>query len=74
MPLTPTEGSETDCNSLKDFIVEEEDDDDDDNTEHVMGENQPQHKELNGSNSLLANYVPHCKIKTNDSSVCTACL
>ncbi|KAM4684369.1 coiled-coil domain-containing protein 82 isoform 1-T3 [Amazona ochrocephala] len=61
LPLTPTEGSETDCNSLKDFIVEEEeDDDDDDDTEHLVGESQPQHKELNGSNSqLLANYVPH---------------
>ncbi|KAM9566902.1 coiled-coil domain-containing protein 82 [Guaruba guarouba] len=59
LPLTPTEGSETDCNSLKDFIVEEEDDDDDD-TEHLTGENQPQRKELNGSNSqLLANYIPH---------------
>ncbi|XP_057255789.1 coiled-coil domain-containing protein 82 isoform X2 [Pezoporus wallicus] len=59
LPLTPTEGSETDCNSLKDFIVEEEEDDDDDDTKHVMGENEPQHKELNGSNSLLANYVPN---------------
>ncbi|KFQ42636.1 Coiled-coil domain-containing protein 82, partial [Nestor notabilis] len=57
LPLTPTEGSETDCDSLKDFIVEEEDDDD---TEHIMGEKQPQHKELNTSNSkLLENYVPH---------------
>ncbi|XP_065534786.1 coiled-coil domain-containing protein 82 [Lathamus discolor] len=56
LPLTPTEGSETDCNSLKDFIVEEEDDDDDDDTEHVTGENEAQHKELN---SLLANYIPH---------------
>ncbi|XP_062495346.1 coiled-coil domain-containing protein 82 isoform X2 [Pezoporus occidentalis] len=59
LPLTPTEGSETDCNSLKDFIVEEEEDDDDDDTKHVMGENEPQHKELNGSNSLLANCVPN---------------
>ncbi|NXC07041.1 CCD82 protein, partial [Orthonyx spaldingii] len=39
LPLTPSEGSETDSDSMKDFIVEEEednnDDDDDDNTEHV---------------------------------------
>ncbi|XP_061230527.1 coiled-coil domain-containing protein 82 isoform X3 [Neopsephotus bourkii] len=59
LPLIPTEGSETDCNSLKDFIVEEEDDDGNDDTEHVMGENKPQNKELTGSNSLLANYVPN---------------
>ncbi|XP_061847621.1 coiled-coil domain-containing protein 82 isoform X2 [Colius striatus] len=58
LPLTPIEGSETDSNSLKDFIVEE--DDDDDNTEHVQNENQPQQKELNASNSeFLAHYVPH---------------
>ncbi|NWS72348.1 CCD82 protein, partial [Crotophaga sulcirostris] len=57
LPLTPTEGSETDSNSLQDFIVEEEEDDDD-NTEHVESENQPQ-QELNMSNSeLLAYYVP----------------
>ncbi|NXY49297.1 CCD82 protein, partial [Ceuthmochares aereus] len=55
-PLTPTEDSETDSDSMKDFIVEEEDDD---NTEHVENENQPQQKELNTSNSeLLAYYVP----------------
>ncbi|KAF1582853.1 Coiled-coil domain-containing protein 82, partial [Eudyptes chrysocome] len=34
LPLTPTEGSETDSDSMKDFIVEEEEDDDD-STEHV---------------------------------------
>ncbi|KAM6213140.1 coiled-coil domain-containing protein 82 isoform 1-T2 [Sarcoramphus papa] len=57
LSLTPTEGSETDSDSMKDFIVEE---DDDDNTEHVKMENQPQQKELNTSNSdLLAYYVPH---------------
>ncbi|XP_069739514.1 coiled-coil domain-containing protein 82 isoform X2 [Phaenicophaeus curvirostris] len=57
-PLTPTEGSETDSDSMKDFIVEEEEDEDD-NTEHVENENQPQQKELNTSNSeLLAYYVP----------------
>ncbi|NXE22150.1 CCD82 protein, partial [Ardeotis kori] len=57
LPLTPREGSETDSDSMKDFIVEE---DDDDNTEHVKSENQPQQKEQNTSNSeLLAYYVPH---------------
>ncbi|NXL09726.1 CCD82 protein, partial [Mesembrinibis cayennensis] len=35
LPLTPTEGSETDSDSMKDFIVEEEEDDDGDNTEHM---------------------------------------
>ncbi|NWU48296.1 CCD82 protein, partial [Dromas ardeola] len=36
LSLTPTEVSETDSDSMKDFIVEEEeDDDDDDNTEHI---------------------------------------
>ncbi|XP_065688248.2 coiled-coil domain-containing protein 82 [Patagioenas fasciata] len=60
LPLTPTESSEADSNSMKDFIVEEEEDDDDDNTEHEISENQPQQKELNTSNSeLLAYYVPH---------------
>ncbi|NXG57514.1 CCD82 protein, partial [Hemiprocne comata] len=34
-PLTPTEDSETDSDSMKDFIVEEEEDDDDGNTEHI---------------------------------------
>ncbi|NXR01982.1 CCD82 protein, partial [Sagittarius serpentarius] len=59
LPLTPTEGSETDSDSMKDFIVEEEEDGDD-NKEHVKSENQPQQKELNTSNSeLLAYYVPH---------------
>ncbi|KFP78844.1 Coiled-coil domain-containing protein 82, partial [Apaloderma vittatum] len=57
LPFTPTESSETDSDSMKDFIVEE---DDDDNTEHVRSENQPQQKELKPSNSeLLAHYVPH---------------
>ncbi|NXG13170.1 CCD82 protein, partial [Grallaria varia] len=60
LPLTPTEGSETDSGSMKDFIVEEDDDDDDndDNREHVKSENQPQQKQLNTSNSkLLAHYI-----------------
>ncbi|NXD04936.1 CCD82 protein, partial [Certhia familiaris] len=37
LPFTPSEGSETDNGSIKDFIVEEEEDNDDDidNTEHV---------------------------------------
>lgn len=73
MPFTPTESSEADSNSMKDFIVEEEDDDD--NTEHEISENQPQQKELNTSNSeLLAYYVPHCKIKISDNSICLTCL
>ncbi|NXS07597.1 CCD82 protein, partial [Neodrepanis coruscans] len=63
LPFTPTEGSETDDSSMKDFIVEEDDDDDDDdddnNTEHLKSENRPQQKQLNSSNSeLLAYYVP----------------
>ncbi|NXL52752.1 CCD82 protein, partial [Podilymbus podiceps] len=58
LPLTPTEGSETDSDSMKDFIVEEEEDDGD-NTEHVKSEKQTQQKELNISNSeLLAYYIP----------------
>ncbi|NXJ97636.1 CCD82 protein, partial [Corythaixoides concolor] len=73
LPVTPTESSETDSDSMKDFIVEEEEDDDD-NTERVKSENQPQQKGLNISNSeLLAYYVPHCKIKTSDNSVCITC-
>ncbi|KAM6317125.1 coiled-coil domain-containing protein 82 [Aegotheles albertisi] len=59
LPLTPTEVSDTDSDSMKDFIVEEEEDDGDD-TEHVKSENQPPQKELHTSNSeLLAYYVPH---------------
>ncbi|KAM6438681.1 coiled-coil domain-containing protein 82 isoform 1-T2 [Rhynochetos jubatus] len=58
LPFTPTESSETDSGSMKDFIVEE--DDDDDSTEHVASENQPQRKEPNMSNSeLLAYHVPY---------------
>ncbi|XP_013811475.1 coiled-coil domain-containing protein 82 [Apteryx mantelli] len=63
LPLTPTEGSETDNDSMKDFIVDDDDDDeeeDDDDTEDRKSENQPQQKELDISNSqLLAYYVPH---------------
>uniref|UniRef100_A0A669NYE5 Coiled-coil domain containing 82 n=2 Tax=Phasianus colchicus TaxID=9054 RepID=A0A669NYE5_PHACC len=55
--LTP-QGSETDSESLKDFIVDD-DEDDDDNVEHIKSEKHPQQKELNVSNSeLLAHYVP----------------
>uniref|UniRef100_A0A8C3TXR5 Coiled-coil domain containing 82 n=1 Tax=Catharus ustulatus TaxID=91951 RepID=A0A8C3TXR5_CATUS len=38
LPLTPSEGSETDSGSIKDFVVEEEENDDDDidNTEHIF--------------------------------------
>ncbi|NWW44869.1 CCD82 protein, partial [Pedionomus torquatus] len=60
LPLAATEVSDTDSDSMKDFIVEEEEDDDDNNTEHVRSKNQPQQKELHTSNSeLLAHYVPH---------------
>uniref|UniRef100_A0A8C5JXV0 Coiled-coil domain containing 82 n=1 Tax=Junco hyemalis TaxID=40217 RepID=A0A8C5JXV0_JUNHY len=62
LPLTPSEGSETDGDSMKDFIVEEEENDDGDdidNTEHVKNENQPHQKQPNPSNSkLLAHYIP----------------
>ncbi|XP_027533171.1 coiled-coil domain-containing protein 82 isoform X1 [Neopelma chrysocephalum] len=62
LTLTPTEGSETDSGSMKDFIVEEDEDDDNDddnNTEDVKSENQPQQKQLNTSNSeLLSYYIP----------------
>ncbi|NXY22408.1 CCD82 protein, partial [Atrichornis clamosus] len=61
LPLTPSEGSETDSGSMKDFVVgeEEDDDDDDDKTEHVKSENQPHQKQVNTSNSkLLAYYIP----------------
>ncbi|XP_068037560.1 coiled-coil domain-containing protein 82 isoform X2 [Anomalospiza imberbis] len=62
LPLTPSEGSETDGDSMKDFIVEEDENDDGDdidNTEHVKNENQPHQKQPNPSNSeLLAHYIP----------------
>ncbi|KFQ71693.1 Coiled-coil domain-containing protein 82, partial [Phaethon lepturus] len=59
LPLMPTEGSEADSDSMKDFIVEEEEDDHD-NTEHMKSENLLQPKELNTLNSdLLAYYIPH---------------
>ncbi|XP_016156899.1 PREDICTED: coiled-coil domain-containing protein 82 isoform X2 [Ficedula albicollis] len=62
LPLTPSEGSETDNDSMKDFVVEEEENDDDDdidNTEHMKTENQPHQKQPNPSNSeLLAHYIP----------------
>ncbi|NXA75492.1 CCD82 protein, partial [Thryothorus ludovicianus] len=72
LPLTPSEGSETDSGSIKDFVVEEEEDDDDiDNTEHVNSENQPHQKKPNPSNSeLLAYYIPQCKIKISDNFSC----
>ncbi|XP_056352476.1 coiled-coil domain-containing protein 82 isoform X2 [Oenanthe melanoleuca] len=62
LPLTLSEGSETDSDSMKDFVVEEEENDDDDdidNTEHMKTENQPHQKQPNPSNSeLLAHYIP----------------
>ncbi|KAM7064845.1 coiled-coil domain-containing protein 82 isoform 1-T4 [Acridotheres tristis] len=61
LPLMPSEGSETDSGSIKDFIVEEEENDGDDidNTELVKSENQPHQKQPNPSNSeLLAHYIP----------------
>ncbi|NXM70909.1 CCD82 protein, partial [Serilophus lunatus] len=58
LPLTPTEGSESDDGSMKDFIVEE-DDNHDDNNNTIKSENEPQQKQLNSSNSeLLAYYIP----------------
>lgn len=78
MPRTPSEGTEADSDSMKDFVVEEDNDDDDDdidNTEHVKSENQPHQKKRNPSNSkLLARYVPNCKIKISDNSSCITCL
>ncbi|XP_035398507.1 coiled-coil domain-containing protein 82 isoform X1 [Cygnus atratus] len=58
--LTPTEESETDSDSMKDFIVnDEEEEGGDDDTEQVKSEKKQQ-KELNTSNSeLLAYYIPH---------------
>ncbi|NXK37721.1 CCD82 protein, partial [Piprites chloris] len=59
LPLTPTEGSESDSDSMEDFIVEEDEDDDNDddnNTEHVKSENQPQKKQLNTSSSEVLSY------------------
>ncbi|NWS32914.1 CCD82 protein, partial [Polioptila caerulea] len=60
VPLTPSEGSETDSGSMKDFVVEEEEDDDGiDSAEPVKSENQPHQKKPNPSNSeLLAHYFP----------------
>ncbi|KFQ20650.1 Coiled-coil domain-containing protein 82, partial [Merops nubicus] len=54
LPLTPTEGSEADSDSMKDFIVDEEEDDE-------GSDNRLQRKEpLNPSNSeLLAYHIPH---------------
>ncbi|NXR76249.1 CCD82 protein, partial [Pycnonotus jocosus] len=61
LPLTPSEGSESDS-SMKDFVVEEEEDNDDDdidNTDYVKSENQPHQKQPSPSNSeLLAHYIP----------------
>ncbi|NWQ62237.1 CCD82 protein, partial [Neopipo cinnamomea] len=62
LPLIPTEGGETDSDSMEDFIVEEDEDDDNDddnNTEHVKSGNQAQQKQLHTSNSeLLSYYIP----------------
>ncbi|KFV75297.1 Coiled-coil domain-containing protein 82, partial [Struthio camelus australis] len=58
LPFPPAEDSETDDDSMKDFIVD--DDEGDDDTEDIKSEIQPQQKELGVSNSqLLAYYVPH---------------
>ncbi|XP_030310520.1 coiled-coil domain-containing protein 82 [Calypte anna] len=55
LSLTPAEGSETDGDSMKDFIVDEEEND----TEHVRSENQPHWKELHTSDSeFLAYHIP----------------
>ncbi|XP_039912437.1 coiled-coil domain-containing protein 82 isoform X2 [Hirundo rustica] len=60
LPLTPSEVSETDSSSIKDFVVDEEEDDDDiGNTELVKSKNGPHQKQPNRSNSeLLAHYIP----------------
>ncbi|NXB23135.1 CCD82 protein, partial [Rhagologus leucostigma] len=60
LPLTPSEGSETDSDSMKDFIVDN-DDDDDDNTEHVKSENQPHQKQPNPSNMSRCDHYVHFK-------------
>ncbi|NXR46193.1 CCD82 protein, partial [Hippolais icterina] len=76
LPIIPSEGSESDSSSIKDFIVEEDEDDGDiDNTEHVRSENQPHQKHPNPSNSeLLARYIPQCKIKISDNFSCITSL
>ncbi|NXS88366.1 CCD82 protein, partial [Erpornis zantholeuca] len=59
LPLTPSEGSDTD--SMKDFIVDNNDDGDDDNTEHVESENQPHQKHSNPSNISRCDHYVHFK-------------
>ncbi|NXO33879.1 CCD82 protein, partial [Locustella ochotensis] len=67
LPLTPSEGTETDSSSIQDFIVEEEEDNDDDddddidNTEHVKSENQPHQKQPNPSNISRCDHYVHFK-------------
>ncbi|NXR28928.1 CCD82 protein, partial [Cinclus mexicanus] len=63
LPLTPSEGSEADSGSIKDFIVEEEEnnDDDIDNTDHVKSENQPHQKQPNPSNISRCDHYVHFK-------------
>ncbi|NWI00498.1 CCD82 protein, partial [Tichodroma muraria] len=63
LPLTPSEGSGTDSDSIKDFVVEEEEDSDDDidNTEHVKNENQPHQKKPNPSNMSRCDHYVHFK-------------
>ncbi|NXT16187.1 CCD82 protein, partial [Prunella fulvescens] len=61
LPFTPSEGSETDSDSMKDFIEEEEnnDGDDIDNTEPVKNENQPHQKQPNPSNISRCDHYVH---------------
>ncbi|NXH95822.1 CCD82 protein, partial [Pachycephala philippinensis] len=61
LPLTPSEGSETDSDSMKDFIVDNDDDDDDNDTEHVKRENQPHQKQPNPSNISRCDHYVHFK-------------
>ncbi|NWX38025.1 CCD82 protein, partial [Notiomystis cincta] len=65
LPLTPSEGSEADDGSMKDFIVEEEenndDDDDNDSTKHVKSDNQPHQKQPNPSNISRCDHFVHFK-------------
>ncbi|NXQ15347.1 CCD82 protein, partial [Peucedramus taeniatus] len=63
LPLTPSEGSETEGDSMKDFVTEEEENSDDaddiDNTEHVKNENQPHQKQPNPSNISRCDHYVH---------------
>ncbi|NWJ05247.1 CCD82 protein, partial [Crypturellus undulatus] len=62
LPLTSTEGSEADNDSMKDFIDDdEEEEDDDDNADDIRSKKQPQQKKIDqiSNSQLLEYYVPH---------------